>query len=85
MGATTWTYPEGAVDVTEALTVLRALRQSFRAAYTTYLNKAKTFSSKPGIGRAWPTSGYFLPSLDTFMQEANKRTSPKTMERLLEQ
>jgi hypothetical protein len=83
MGATTWTYPKPTVSLSEALDVLAALRRSFRAAYVGYIDKAKTFKTPPAIGEQWPTQGYFLPSPDVFMRQAELQTSPGSMNRLL--
>lgn len=83
MGATTWTYPDAAVSLSEALRVVAALRRGFRAAYTAYVNKAQTFKSPPEIGGTWPTSGYYLPTPDEFMSRAENLVSVATMNRLL--
>ena len=83
MGATTWTYPKEHLSLAEALEVLEALRASFREAYDGYLKKVETFSSPPSIGESWPSQGYYLPSTETFMQEAARRTSPTTLNSLL--
>ena len=83
MGATTWTYPKATLSLAEALQVLAALRRGFRAAYQGYIDKAKTFNQPPAIGDQWPTNGYYLPSPDVFMREAELRTSPSSMRGLL--
>jgi hypothetical protein len=83
MGATTWTYPSDAVTLSEALSVIDALRQSVREAYASYVEKSKSFAAPPEIGERWPTSGYYLPSTETFMQEAERSTSVDTLNRLL--
>jgi adenylate cyclase len=83
MGATTWTYPSGEVTLDEELAMLSALRKGFHDAYSSYLDKAATFSSPPPIGPQWPRDGYSLPAVDEFMAEVRRRTSESTLDRLL--
>lgn len=85
MGATTWTYPDATLSVQEALGVLRALRESFQETYQTYVHKAQTFDNPPSIGERWPTHGYYLPSPEVFMAEAQQLASSKTLQILLAQ
>jgi hypothetical protein len=82
MGATTWTYPTARVSLSEALRVLAALRRGFRAAYGGYVEKSKTFESPPTLGAKWPTDGYYLPSLEVFMERAEALTSAESIDRL---
>ena len=84
MGATTWSYPESSVGVEEVLSMLRALRKGFRESYQHYLEKVATFSEPPAIGERWPAEGYFLPSTDVFMAEAERRTSARTLRAIIE-
>lgn len=79
MGATTWSYPDSAVTADQLMDILAALRHSFRAAYTTYIDKARMFSEPPQIGDKWPRDGYFLPTPDTFIGEAERRSSVATL------
>jgi hypothetical protein len=83
MGATTWTYPNGAASLQEVLSVLAALRSGFRDAYDAYLGKARSFKEPPEIGNQWPAHGYYLPTTATFMQEVERRTSGPTLQRLM--
>ena len=83
MGATTWTFPSNSVSVSETLEVLTALRNGFRDAYASYIEKTKSFSSRPEIGKKWPSQCYCLPTPETFMQEAERRISKPTLDRLL--
>jgi adenylate cyclase len=83
MGATTWTLPSNSVSVSEALEVIAALRNGFRDAYARYIEKTKTFSLPPEIGKKWPSQCYCLPTPETFMQAAERRTSKPTLDRLL--
>ena len=83
MGATTWSYPKSEVTHDELLDVLIALRKAFRDAYSLYLEKTSTFTMPPEIGEKWPRDGYFLPSVDRFMQEYTYRTSSHTLDYLL--
>ena len=83
MGATTWSYPKEAVSRDELMKIIASLRKGFRDAYTAYIEKVATFSRKPEIGTQWPRDGYFLPSVDTFMNEFSKRASQSSMELLL--
>lgn len=84
MGATTWTYPNGALSISDALHVLAALRSGFKDAYDAYLIKARSFKTPPEIGSKWPAHGYYLPSSDVFMQEVERRTSSATLQRLID-
>ncbi len=79
MGATTWMYPSESVSMDELLRTLAALRQGFKDAYDSYLEKARKFANPPAIGEHWPAEGYFLPSSEVFMGEIAKRTAPQTM------
>ena len=79
MGATTWMYPNESVSIDELLRTLAALRQGFKEAYESYLEKARKFANPPGIGEHWPAEGYFLPSSEVFMGEIAKRTAPQTL------
>lgn len=83
MGATTWAYPKKAVTLEEMLTIIHALRQSFRAVYSSYLDKVATFDKPPVIGEQWPRAGYYLPTADHFMAEFAQRAAPQTTELLL--
>jgi len=83
MGATTWLYPAQRVDNAEMVTMLTALRHSFRDAYAAYLDKAATFAQPPTIGEKWPRDGYYLPTVDTFMGAINQRTAPATLAAIL--
>jgi adenylate cyclase len=83
MGATTWTFPSSSVSVSEALEVIAALRNAFRDAYAHYIEKTKTFSSPPEVGKKWPSQCYCLPTPETFMLAAERRSSKPTLDRLL--
>lgn len=83
MGATTWTYPQETISLTQLLDTLAALRQAFGDAYSAYLEEAASFSNPPEIGQRWPTEGYFLPDLETFMAEVARRTAPESVDALL--
>lgn len=72
MGATTWSYPSKAVAGHELAEILEALRQAIREAYAAYLDKAATFSDPPEIGDKWPRDGYYLPTVDVFMEEVGR-------------
>ncbi len=84
MGATTWSYPEDEISMSEALTLVQALRRSVREAYVHYLEKVATFADPPPVGERWPADGYFLPSADVFMAEVEERASAQTLRLLLE-
>lgn len=83
MGATTWTLPSNSSSLSEALETIAALRKGFRDTYIAYVERAKTFSSPPEIGKKWPSEGYCLPDPDNFMEEAERRASRTTLDRLL--
>ncbi len=84
MGATTWSYPEDEISISEALSLVQALRRSVREAYVHYPEKVATFADPPPVGDLWPADGYFLPSADVFMAEVEERTSAQTLRLLLE-
>lgn len=79
MGAATWMYPDQAVSIEEMLKLIMVLHTGFQDAYGAYLAKVKTFINPPVIGEQWPRDGFFLPSLDVFMQEILKQTAPHTL------
>jgi len=65
------------------LEVIAALRNGFRDSYTRYIEKTKSFSSPPEVGKKWPSQCYCLPTPETFMHEAERRISKPTLDRLL--
>jgi hypothetical protein len=83
MGATTWTFPSRSVSVSEMLEVIAVLRHGFLEAYTRYIEKTKSFSLPPEVGKKWPRQCYSLPTPEIFMQEAERRISKPTLDRLL--
>ena len=72
MGATTWTYPSKTVTTDELADMLMALRGAVREAYAAYIEKASTFSEPPVIGDKWPRDGYYLPTVDVFIEEVSR-------------
>jgi hypothetical protein len=82
MGATTWMYPEATVSLEELLQVIAALERGFRDAYAACMSKVETFANPPAVGKHWPREGYFLPSLEVFMDEVLRRTAPQTLKAL---
>jgi adenylate cyclase len=84
MGATTWSYPKDKVTIEEVLQTIAALRSGFAAAYGGYLAKAATFEKPPEVGERWPRDGYYLPTLEAFMREFERRASANTVDRLLQ-
>ena len=83
MGATTWTYPRATVTVDEYLEIVETVRASFRYAYSEYIAEAETFDDPPVIGERWPSEGYYIPSVDVFMEEFGRRASGPSVERIL--
>lgn len=73
MGATTWTYPNGTVSPAELAKMVVTVRAAVKDAYSAYLKKAVSLSKPPQIGTGWPRDGYFLPSVETFMAEVDRR------------
>lgn len=83
MGATTWAYPDARLTAEEMISVLAALRGAFRESYQAYLDKAATFREPPQIGERWPRDGYYLPSVEVFMDELGRRTAATSLDALL--
>jgi hypothetical protein len=83
MGATTWTYPDARLTAEEMIKVLAALRSAFRESYQAYLDKVATFRDPPQIGERWPRDGYYLPSVDVFINELGGRTAGTSLDALL--
>ena len=83
MGATTWAYPDARLASGEMITLLAALRNAFRGAYQTYLDKVTAFEDPPEIGQRWPRDGYYLPSTDVFMDELGRQTAQESLQLLL--
>lgn len=79
MGATTWSYPDEAVNLESYLRILAGLRKGFRDTYQAYLDKTKTFANPPEIGDLWPKDGNYLPSADVFMDEIVRRSSVNSL------
>ena len=84
MGATTWSYPKGEVSVDEALAMVNALRQGFSDAYQEYLSKAATFENPPTVGDKWPGEGHYVPSVEVFLAEAERRAPAGTLRTILD-
>ncbi len=83
MGATTWAYPAESVSFEEMIRIIAALREGFADAYTAYVEKTKSFATPPPTGERWPADGFYIPSSDVFMAEAQRRLSTGTMEKIL--
>lgn len=79
MGAVTWMYPASAVTVEDLLKAIMGLHQGIQEAYAAYLEKVKTFAHPPEIGQHWPRDGYYLPSVEVFMQAFLQGTAPQTL------
>ncbi|MEO1450037.1 MAG: DUF3365 domain-containing protein [Bacteroidota bacterium] len=85
MGATTWTYPEDSLSLTEMMAAIKAYRSGVSATYDTFLEEVKTFKEKevPEIGENWSDVGYAIPSNAVFMKAVNEEVAPETIEKLL--
>ena len=83
MGATTWTLPASEVSLSDVMDTIAVLRKGFRGAYASYIERTRKFASPPEIGKKWPSEGYCLPNPDIFMEEAERRMSRTTLDRLL--
>lgn len=79
MGAATWMYPASEVSLEDMLKAVTVLHQGIKDAYAAYLEKVKTFAKPPVIGERWPRDGYYLPSLDVFMQAFLQSTAQHTL------
>jgi hypothetical protein len=83
MGATTWAYPQDTLTRDELIVIIRELRRAFTKTYTGFIQKSQTFANKPPVGEKWPADGYFLPSVDVFMQRFEKSAAESTLYLLL--
>lgn len=86
MGATTWQYPSDSLSVKEAIGVINAYRNGTKAIYTAYLQEISKFkidSTKPSIGKKWPSSGFYLPTAEVFIDSVRKLASYESLELLL--
>ncbi|MDD9740408.1 hypothetical protein PVW47_11545 [Marinovum sp. SP66] len=84
MGATTWTYPEAALNADSALEVTEAFYRAVEEAYQRYLDKAAGFAVPVTIGAAWPEAGApVLPDSATFMAEVRARAGGAVMRALI--
>jgi adenylate cyclase len=79
MGAVTWMYPDSVVTLEDMLKAITVLHQGIQDAYAAYLEKVHTFAHPPVIGEHWPRDGYYLPSLEVFMQAFLQRTAQHTL------
>lgn len=68
MGATTWAFPRDSLTTDELIKCIDVYIQSANQAYTSYLDKTKTFTSSDviTIGTKWPREGAFLPNVNSF-------------------
>jgi hypothetical protein len=82
MGATTWSYPKEFVNSEEIVKNISYLRNGFKDAYLSYLEKVQTFAVKPEIGDRWPKDGFFLPNIDIFVQTIENQNSAHSLQRL---
>lgn len=79
MGAVTWMYPDSVVTLEDMLKAITALHQGIQDTYAAYLKKVLTFAHPPVIGEYWPRDGYYLPSLEVFMEAFLQRTAQHTL------
>jgi hypothetical protein len=63
--------------------IISELRHAFARTYTAFVQKSQTFANKPPVGEKWPADGYFLPSVDVFMQLFEKLAAESTLYLLL--
>ena len=84
MGATTWSYPKEYVTRDELVLTLQALRSAFGKAYTSFLEKTKTYEVSPKIGKDWPKDAFAVPSLEVFSTWSSNLSSAGTIDLLLE-
>lgn len=82
MGATTWSYPKEQVNSEEIVKNISYLRNGFKEAYMSYLEKVQTFAVKPEIGDRWPRDGYFLPKVEVFVQTIEHQNSAHSLSEL---
>lgn len=77
MGATTWAFPSDSLTTNELIKWIDVYTQSANHAYSSYLDKTKTFehSEKIIIGTKWPSEGYFLPTVNSFSDTVLSRSS----------
>ncbi len=86
MGATTWQYPSDSLSVAETIAVINSYRNGTKAIYNAYLKEISTFkidSTKPEIGKNWPSKGFYLPTAEVFIDSVRKLASYKSLELLL--
>jgi adenylate cyclase len=85
MGATTWTYPDDSLSLDQINQLLAFYRKGVAETYNVYLSKTAGFSKepKPVVGTNWPSQGYFLPSLEVFLDSANRINAPGTLKSIL--
>ncbi|AXT55904.1 DUF3365 domain-containing protein [Aquimarina sp. MMG015] len=86
MGATTWQYPSDSLSYKEAIGVINAYRNGTKAIYNAYLKEIAAFkidSTKPQIGKNWPSKGFYLPTAEVFIDSVRKLASYHSMETLL--
>lgn len=86
MGATTWQYPSDSLSYKEAIGVINAYRNGTKDVYNAYLKEIAAFkidSTKPAIGRIWPSKGFYLPTAEVFIDSVRKLASYHSLEKLL--
>lgn len=82
MGATTWTYPKEKVGYSEYVEIVGAVREGLRTGYAEFLKEVEGWDKKPEIGQKWPRDGFFLPTLEVFLAEFERRASAATVRRI---
>jgi adenylate cyclase len=84
MGATTWLFPRERVSVAKAVEVVGIFRKAAQSTYEEFLAKTQKFKDrKPVIGKKWPSDGFFLPDISTFMEKVSNRVSKGTLTQIL--
>lgn len=81
MGATTWQYPSDSLTYDEALNIIKAYRDGTKAIYNQFLEEVQGFkvAIKPEIGNKWPSTGFYIPTTESFIDSVRKMASYETM------
>ena len=85
MGATTWAYPKEYVTRDELIATIYALRTAFGKAYSSFIEKTKTYKISPKVGTVWPKDAFAVPSLEVFYARFAELSSAGTVSLLLDQ
>lgn len=85
MGATTWTYPNDSLTMSETLAMIKVYREGVANTYESFLEEVRGFKEKdiPEISDKWSDEGYVVPSKDFFLEAVNEEVGADTFKEIM--